>query len=110
MQRVRGGGKAVRAIACWPSSTGGWRERSGGLLLSSSSWAPVDVNALERPDLLAGWPSKLPRIVNLNAIGDALLHSGDGSFGPNVEALTVYNSNPCADAPGSLKVPQCRCP
>ena len=52
MQRVRGGGNAVRAIACLPSLTGAWRERSGGLLLSSSSWAPVDVNALERPDLL----------------------------------------------------------
>jgi anaerobic selenocysteine-containing dehydrogenase len=35
MQRVRGGGNAVRAIACLPSLTGAWRERSGGLLLSS---------------------------------------------------------------------------
>ena len=31
MQRVRGGGNAVRAIACLPSLTGAWRERSGGL-------------------------------------------------------------------------------
>ena len=104
MQRVRGGGNAVRAIACLPSLTGAWRERSGGLLLSSSSWAPVDVNALERPDLLPGWPSKLPRTVNMNAIGDALLHAGDASFGPKVEALIVYNSNPVAVAPDSAKV------
>ncbi|MGA7811504.1 molybdopterin-containing oxidoreductase family protein [Caballeronia sp.] len=104
MQRVRGGGNAVRAIACLPSLTGAWRERSGGLLLSSSAWAPVDECALERPDLLPGWPSTLPRIVNMNSIGDALLRAGDATFGPKIEALIVYNSNPVAVAPDSAKV------
>ncbi|KIG08187.1 molybdopterin-containing oxidoreductase family protein [Caballeronia concitans] len=104
MQRVRGGGNAVRAVACLPSLTGAWRERSGGLLLSSSGWAPIDGPALERPDLLPGWPNKLPRIINMNAIGDALLHPGDETFGPKVEALIVYNSNPVAVAPDSAKV------
>ena len=56
------------------------------------------------PRLVAGWPSKLPRMVNMNAIGDALLHPGDASFGPKVEALIVYNSNPVAVAPDSAKV------
>jgi anaerobic selenocysteine-containing dehydrogenase len=104
MQRVRGGGNAVRAIACLPSLTGAWRERSGGLLLSSSGWAPVDDVALERPDLTPGWPSKLPRIINMNGIGDALLNPGDTAFGPKIEALIVYNSNPVAVAPDSAKV------
>ncbi|WP_250481664.1 molybdopterin-dependent oxidoreductase, partial [Caballeronia sp. NCTM5] len=104
MQRVRGGGNAVRAIACLPSLTGAWRERAGGLLLSSSGWAPIDGTALERPDLLPGWPSKLPRAINMNAIGDALLHPGDETFGPKIEALIVYNSNPVAVAPDSAKV------
>ncbi len=104
MQRVRGGGNAVRAVACLPSLTGAWRERSGGMLLSSSGWAPVDSAALERPDLLLGWPSKLPRLINMNALGDALLHPGDATFGPKVEALIVYNSNPVAVAPDSEKV------
>jgi anaerobic selenocysteine-containing dehydrogenase len=104
MQRVRGGGNAVRAIACLPSLTGAWRERAGGLLLSSSGWAPVNGAALERPDLLPGWPSKLPRMVNMNAIGNALLHPGDETFGPKIEALIVYNSNPVAVAPDSVKV------
>jgi anaerobic selenocysteine-containing dehydrogenase len=104
MQRVRGGGNAVRAIACLPSLTGAWRERAGGLLLSSSGWAPVDGSALERPDLLPGWPSKIPRAVNMNAIGDALLHPGDETFGPKIEALIVYNSNPVAVAPDSARV------
>jgi len=104
MQRVRGGGNAVRAIACLPSLTGAWRERAGGLLLSSSGWTPVNGSALERPDLLPGWPSKLPRAINMNAIGDALLHLGDENFGPKIEALIVYNSNPVAVAPDSAKV------
>ncbi|PTB16748.1 molybdopterin oxidoreductase [Trinickia symbiotica] len=104
MQRVRGGGNATRAIACLPSLTGAWRDRAGGLLLSSSNWAPIDHQALQRPDLLPGWPNRLPRVVNMNAIGDALLHPGGGSFGPKIEALVVYNSNPVAVAPDSERV------
>ena len=104
MQRVRGGGNATRAIACLPSLTGAWRDRAGGLLLSSSNWTPFDTAALQRPDLLPGWPSDLPRLINMNAIGDALLHEGDASFGPKVEALIVYNSNPVAVAPDSARV------
>jgi anaerobic selenocysteine-containing dehydrogenase len=59
---------------------------------------------LLRPDLIPGWPYKLPRIINMNAIGDALLHPGDDAFGPKVEAVIVYNSNPVAVAPDSSKV------
>jgi anaerobic selenocysteine-containing dehydrogenase len=104
LQRVRGGGNAVRAIACLPALTGAWRERAGGALLSSSGWAPVDGNALQRPDLTPGWPQQLPRVINMNQIGDALTHAGDAAFGPKVEALIVYNSNPVAVAPDSGKV------
>jgi anaerobic selenocysteine-containing dehydrogenase len=103
LQRVRGG-NAVRAIACLPSLTGAWRERAGGALLSSSGWAPVDSHALQRPDLMPGWPSKQSRVINMNAIGDALLHPGNASFGPKVEAIVVYNSNPVAVAPDSARV------
>ena len=104
LQRVRGGGNAVRAIACLPALTGAWRERAGGVLLSSSGWAPVDANALQRPDLIPGWPQHQPRIVNMNQIGDALTHTGDAAFGPKIEAIVVYNSNPVAVAPESAKV------
>ncbi|SDH52587.1 molybdopterin-containing oxidoreductase family protein [Paraburkholderia phenazinium] len=104
LQRVRGGGNAVRAIACLPSLTGAWRERAGGALLSSSGWAPVDSHALQRPDLIPGWPATQPRVINMNAIGDALLHPGDAQFGPKVEAVIVYNSNPVAVAPDSERV------
>ncbi|WP_345811868.1 molybdopterin oxidoreductase family protein [Paraburkholderia sp. PREW-6R] len=104
LQRVRGGGNAVRAIACLPSLTGAWRERSGGALLSSSGWAPVDSHALQRPDLMPGWPARQPRVINMNAIRDALLHAGDATFGPKLEAIVVYNSNPVAVAPDSERV------
>ncbi|WP_343676030.1 molybdopterin oxidoreductase family protein [Paraburkholderia heleia] len=104
LQRVRGGGNAVRAIACLPALTGAWRERAGGVLLSSSGWAPVDANALQRPDLIPGWPQHQPRIVNMNQIGDALAHTDDAAFGPKIEAIVVYNSNPVAVAPESAKV------
>lgn len=97
MQRVRGGGNAVRLVALLPCLTGAWRHESGGLLLSASGWfAPYKNPALERPDLLAG---RTPRMVNMSTIGDALLQAD-----PPIEALVVYNSNPVAVAPESPKV------
>lgn len=103
MQRVHGGGNAVRAIACLPALTGAWRHRAGGVLLSSGGHFPVDRATLQRPDLLAG---RAPRTINMVQIGDALLHPGGGDFGPRLEALVVYNSNPVAVAPESGKVVQ----
>ena len=103
MQRVRGGGNAVRAIACLPALVGAWRQRAGGLLLSSSGNFPIQRAALERPDLRTG---KAPRTINMNTIGDDLLRPASASFGPAIEALIVYNSNPVAVAPDSSKVVQ----
>ena len=101
MQRVRGGGNAVRAVACLPALTGAWRDPAGGLLLSSSGHFAVATEALERPDLLRG---RRPRSINMSTLGDALLHPGGGDFGPRIDALLVYNSNPAAVAPESGKV------
>jgi anaerobic selenocysteine-containing dehydrogenase len=109
MQRVRGGGNAVRLIAILPCLVGAWRHRAGGLLLSSSGWfrQARDDATLQRPDLLAG---RRPRTINMSTIGDDLLREtgevlADGSsFGPKIEALVVYNSNPVAVAPQSPKV------
>jgi anaerobic selenocysteine-containing dehydrogenase len=100
MQRVRGGGNAVRLIALLPCLTGAWRHRAGGLLLSSSGWFASVRNdrALQRPELRAG---AHPRIINMSTIGDDLLHAS-----PRIEALVVYNSNPVAVAPESPKVVQ----
>ncbi|MGE5668497.1 MAG: molybdopterin-dependent oxidoreductase, partial [Betaproteobacteria bacterium] len=96
MQRVHGGGNAVRAIACLPALVGAWRHPAGGALLSSSGTYPVDTAALERPDLIRG----TPRTINMSTIGDALTRLDD----PPVRAIYVYNSNPVAVAPESSRV------
>ncbi len=103
MQRVRGGGNAVRLVAMLPCLIGAWRHPAGGLLLSTSgSFRAARRDAwLQRPDLLG---ARRPRTVNMSTIGDALLHPGGGDFGPRIEAVVVYNSNPVAVAPESGKV------
>ncbi len=101
MQRVRGGGNAVRAVACLPALVGAWRDPAGGLLLSSSGNFPIRRAALEQPELLQG---RSPRAINMNTIGDDLLRGASPSFGPAIEALIVYNSNPVAVAPDSAQV------
>ena len=103
MQRVRGGGNAVRAIACLPALIGAWRHRAGGLLLSNSGAFPLQRNALARPDLLG---DRRPRTLNMSTIGDDLQRPSSPDFGPQVDALIVYNSNPVAVAPQSSRVVQ----
>jgi len=101
LQRVHGGANAVRAIACLPALTGAWRHDAGGLLMSSSHHFKADTAALERPDLLAG---RTPRTINMVTIGDDLLREASADFGPKIEAVIVYNSNPLAVAPEGDKV------
>jgi anaerobic selenocysteine-containing dehydrogenase len=101
MQRVRGGGNAARLIAILPCLIGAWRHPAGGLLLSASGWFPRNSAHLQHPELM---PAKPPRTINMSTIGNALLEEGSPSFGPKIEALVVYNSNPVAVAPESPKV------
>ena len=102
MQRVRGGGNATRLIALLPCLTGAWRHRAGGMLLSSGGWfAPFRNPRLGHPELLAG---RTPRTINMSTIGDDLLRPAGPAFGPAVEAVIVYNSNPVAVAPESRRV------
>jgi anaerobic selenocysteine-containing dehydrogenase len=103
MQRVRGGGNAARAVLCLPALIGAWRHRAGGVHLSASGHFVADKAALQRPDLLAG---RMPRTINMTTIGDDLLQPASPAFGPRIEALIVYNSNPVAVAPDSSKVVQ----
>ena len=95
VQRSRGGGNAVRAVACLPALIGAWRHRAGGVVLSASGHALHNGVALQRPDLLTNPRSPL---VNMSTIGDALNTPGW------IEAVVVYNSNPVAVAPESAKV------
>lgn len=102
VQRVHGGGMAVRNIACLPALVGAWRHAAGGIQLSSSDTFPKNTAALQRPDLL----SKPVRTINMSTIGDDLLRPSSPAFGPKIDAVIVYNSNPVAVAPESVKVAQ----
>jgi anaerobic selenocysteine-containing dehydrogenase len=104
MQRVRGGGNATRAVACLPALIGAWKHPAGGMLLSSSGMFPVNKAALQRPDLEQAKSSNPVRAINMVTIGDDLLRPSSAAFGPKIEALIVYNSNPVAVAPDSSQV------
>ena len=103
LQRVRGGGMAVRNIACLPALVGAWRHKAGGVQLSTSGSFPANRPFLQRPDLLDG---RMPRTINMTTIGDDLLKEASPEFGPKIEAVIVYNANPLAIAPDSAKVQQ----
>jgi anaerobic selenocysteine-containing dehydrogenase len=96
LQRVRGGGMAMRNIACLPALIGAFRHAAGGLLLSTSGNFAIDHAALSRPDLLG---ARKPRTINMSCIGTALADTA-----APVRALIVYNSNPVAVAPDSRRV------
>ncbi len=97
LQRHRGGGMAVRTIACLPAVIGSWRHRGGGILLSTSARFPLNYPALQRTDLI---PPET-RTVNMSRLAEAL--TGELS-GPPVQSLYVYNSNPAAVAPDQKRV------
>ena len=96
MQRARGGGMAIRNVACLPALVGAFRDASGGILLSTGGNFKVDNAALSRPDLLG---DRRPRTINMSTIGTALLDDT-----APINALIVYNSNPVAVAPDSTRV------
>jgi anaerobic selenocysteine-containing dehydrogenase len=73
------------------------------MLLSSSSNFKVNKVDLHRPDLLG---TRRPRTLNMSTLGNDLNNPGDATWGPQVKALLVYNSNPVAIAPQSGKVVQ----
>ncbi len=97
---------AVRNIACLPALVGAWRLAAGGILLSSVETYPKNEKQLTRPDLEPVDDARPPRTINMSTIGDDLLKPSSSDFGPAVEAVIVYNSNPVAVAPESSKVAQ----
>ena len=105
MSRTGNGGGMIRAIATLPAVIGAWGKRSSGLLLSSSKHFPLNWRAIKRPELLHSpddesetkWGRKVPRAINMNEIGQALLEEKN----PKIRSLYVYNSNPAAVAPNS---------
>lgn len=104
LQRTHGGGMAVRNVACLPALVGAWRQPAGGVLLSSGDSFPKRLDRLERPDLRSTSQSQKRRLINMSTIGDDLLKPDSKEFGPAIQAVIVYNSNPIAVAPESSQV------
>ena len=104
IQRTHGGGMAVRNVACLPALVGAWRQPAGGVLLSSGDSFPKRLDRLQRPDLRTTPSLQKQRLINMSTIGDDLLKPTSKEFGPAIQALIVYNSNPVAVAPESPKV------
>lgn len=99
LQRHRGGGMAVRTIACLPAVIGSWREPGGGILLSTSRLFPFNMDVLSRPDLAPHGT----RMINMVQLAEAL----HGELpGPPIRALFVYCSNPAAVCPNQSRVLQ----
>ena len=101
IQRSENGGTAARAVCMLPALTGAWKQRGGGLQLSTSGAFDWDSPALERPDLMNASPLGRPsRVVNMSQLGHALTELDQ----PRVQAMFVYNSNPAAVAPDQAQV------
>ena len=98
LQHHENGGMIVRSIACLPALTGQWGIRGGGAVKGNGDYAALNARGLRRPDLA---PRPLPRVLNMNRLGNVLLESE-----PPVKALFVYNSNPAQVAPQQNKVRQ----
>ncbi len=111
VQRSENGGTAVRAVAMLPLITGSWKQRGGGLLLSTSGSFPFNAERLQLPLMMQRSALKrVSRVVNMSQLGEALTELGQSSTtaeskdGPPVKALFVYNCNPAAVAPDSERV------
>ena len=101
VQRSENGGTAARSVAMLPLITGSWKQRGGGLLLSTSGSFPFNGAALQMPELMLASPLGRPaRTINMSQLGGALTELTD----PPVKALFVYNSNPAAVAPNQTAV------
>jgi molybdopterin guanine dinucleotide-containing S/N-oxide reductase-like protein len=101
IQRCENGGTAARAVMMLPALTGAWRQRGGGLQLSTSGAFPFDEETVRRPDLMQASPlGRAARVVNMSVLGHALTELD----GPRVHAMFVYNSNPAAIAPDQAQV------
>ncbi|MCW2882483.1 MAG: reductase [Sphaerisporangium sp.] len=83
IQRHRGGGTAMRTIACIPGVTGDWKHPGGGVAYSTSAHVPIHADT--RPDLL----DKPVRTLTMTRLAEGLEDMADP-----VKCLWVYAANP----------------
>ncbi|WP_027459874.1 molybdopterin oxidoreductase family protein [Deinococcus murrayi] len=94
MTRHENGGTALRAVTLIPALTGDWRQRGGGVCLSTSGAFALNRTRLGGAHLVReGVPH-----VNMNELAQAL--APEAGFG----AAVIYNCNPAVVAPDSARV------
>jgi anaerobic selenocysteine-containing dehydrogenase len=91
VERNRNGGNAVRVILALPAVAGKFGVRGGGMTMSLGRAAPIDAQAVARPELRR----RRARQVNMTQLGRVLAERQT----PPLRALFVYNANPVAVAP-----------
>ncbi len=105
IQRSENGGTAARAVAMLPLLTGSWKQRGGGMLLSTSGSFPFHSAKLQMPELMqASSLGRSARVINMNTLGHALTELGQNGQDTPIRALFVYNCNAAAVAPDSNRV------
>lgn len=92
LTRYGNGAMNVRCITCLPAITGVWQNRGGGILCGTSTGAAFPMEQITREDFM---PDPLPRIINMNQLGNALTALDEQP----VRSLYVYHSNPASIAP-----------
>lgn len=97
IQRHGNGGQTVRALACLPAVAGQVGRRGGGLFYSTSDYIPWNAEAVGH----ASACPPVPRIVNMNRLGAALL--GEVTD-PPIMSLYVFSANPAASTPRRGKI------
>jgi anaerobic selenocysteine-containing dehydrogenase len=94
IQRHGNGGQTVRALASLPAIVGQFGVRGGGLFYTTSSYVRWNSEAVGH----ASECPPLPRIVNMNRLGAALL--GEVSD-PPIKSLYVFCANPVTSTPNA---------
>lgn len=94
IQRHANGGQTSRALCCLPAIVGQIGVRGGGLYYSTSDYVRWDAEAVGH----ASECPPVPRIINMNRIGAALMGEVNG---PPIESLFVFCANPVASSPNA---------
>lgn len=94
-ERNRNGGSATAAVMALPAVAGKFGVRGGGYLQSNSGIWNREIDGMGT----IAEPEPATRLINMNKIGETLLHAE-----PKVELLFVYNCNPVMILPNQEKV------
>jgi anaerobic selenocysteine-containing dehydrogenase len=89
------GGMALRAMSMLPALVGSWGSPGSGAFRSNGGYAPLNTDALERPDLAPG-PI---RSINMAQLGPELLEAD-----PPFRAIYSWSCNPAVILPEAEKV------